>query len=167
MPKKRPEVGIGVLVVRDGKILLSRRLKPYGYGKLSLPGGHVEWNESLVECAKREVLEETGIKLKKAEELRDYTEEIDPKAGKHYVTFYLIARCPDGQEPRTTEPSKHGPWGWYDPFDLPGGAWSPTKRLMSRSGNVIRSFIWGYVKAPINKQFVGDPPMLDKSHGQG
>jgi 8-oxo-dGTP diphosphatase len=139
---KRPSVGIGVLIVNnDGHILLSKRLKEYGFGKLALPGGHVEWMESLVETAKREVLEETGIALDKVEELRDYTEEIRPLDGKHYVTFYLIARMPDGQQPRQMEPKKHGPWGWYDPFKLPRHAWSPTKRLIKRSGHLVSAFV--------------------------
>lgn len=139
--KKRPDIGVGVLVVNhQGYILLSKRLKPYGFGKLALPGGHVEWMETLVETAKREVLEETGIKLKKVEEMRDYTEELNRKMNKHYATFYLIARA-DGAKPKDMEPLKHGPWGWYDPFDLPKHAWNPTKRLVKRSGHLIAAFI--------------------------
>ena len=139
---KRPDIGVGVLVInQDGHILLSKRLKPYGYGKLALPGGHVEWMETLVQTAKREVLEETGIRLKKCEEMRDYTEELNRKMDKHYATFYLIAEMPKNQKPRDTEPHKHGPWGWYDPFNLPRHAWNPTKRLVKRSGHLITAFI--------------------------
>jgi 8-oxo-dGTP diphosphatase len=138
----RPSVGIGVLIVNvKGEILLSKRKKKYGFGKLALPGGHVEWMESLVATAKREVLEETGIKLDDVEEMRDYTEELNPKAKKHYVTFYLIAKMPDDQIPKSMEPRKHGPWKWYDPFDLPKHAWSPTKRLVKRSAHLIVRFI--------------------------
>jgi 8-oxo-dGTP diphosphatase len=143
---KRPSVGVGVLVVKDKKILLSRRLKAYGFGKLALPGGHVEWMESLKVTAKREVLEETGIKLGRIHNLYVYSEEVHPKNGKHYVTFYLIAKCPKNQEPRDMEPHKHGPWGWYDPFNLPKSTWRPTKRLCSTElkggcGTLIRAFI--------------------------
>ena len=142
---RRPEIGTGVLVVRDGKILLSRRLNPKssGYGKLALPGGHVEWMESLKQTAKREVYEETGIRLKKVHELHVYSEEIRG-GGKHYLTVYLIARCPDGQEPRQTEPHKHGPWEWHDPFRLPRDTWRPTRTLCdprSGAGTLIRAFI--------------------------
>lgn len=144
---KRPEIGVGVLVVRDGKILLSKRLKKYGYGKLALPGGHVEWMEDFRDTAVREVLEETGIRLRKSRvrDLRVFSEEVHPKLGKHYVTFYLIAKMPKGQEPKDLEPHKHGPWGWYDPFDLPGCTWLPTKRLCSAKGSrsAIRTFIRG------------------------
>ena len=139
--KKRPEVGVGVLVVRDGRILLSKRLKVYGYGKLSLPGGHVEFGETLTQCAQREVEEETGLRLKKILNLRHYTEEIT--GSKHYLTFYLIASCPKNQEPVRTEPTKNGAWGWYDPFHLPSHAWHPTKRLMHEGGGLVRDFING------------------------
>ncbi len=144
--EKRPLVGVGVLVVRDRKILLSKRLKPYGFGKLALPGGHVEWMETLIDTARREVLEETGIRLGRVYNLYVYSEEVHPKIGKHYLTFYLIAKCPEGQEPKTTEPRKHGPWRWYDPFHLPRNTWKPTLRLCSPepkggSAALIRAFI--------------------------
>lgn len=168
---KRPSVGIGVLVLNDDDhILLARRLKPYGYGKRALPGGHVEWMESLVAASKREVFEETGIRLKKVEELRDYTEEIDPKSGNHYVTFYMIARLPNGQKPRRMEPSKQSEWGWYDPFNLPKNAWAPTKRLVKRGGRLISEFInqKNLTKNIVKKHRAqATLYMRDKAHGQG
>jgi 8-oxo-dGTP diphosphatase len=143
---KRPQIGLGVLVVRDKKILLSRRLKPYGFGKLALPGGHVEWMETLIDTARREVLEETGIRLGRIYNLYVYSEEVHPTLGKHYMTFYMIAKCPEGQEPKNMEPKKHAPWRWYDPFNLPRNTWKPTKRLCGPeakggSGDLIRAFI--------------------------
>lgn len=141
---KRPEIGVALLIVRDKKILLSPRLKKYGYGKLALPGGHVEWMESLKTTAIRETFEETGIKLnpKHVFDLRKYTEEVHPKLGKHYVTFYLIASMPKNQEPKNMEPHKHGPWNWYDPFKLPKRTWTPTKNLCGAlAGMLIRAFI--------------------------
>ncbi|NOZ30825.1 MAG: NUDIX domain-containing protein, partial [Crenarchaeota archaeon] len=56
-----PLVGVGALVIRDGKILLVKRKYPPGKGRWSIPGGHVEVNESILEAARRELLEETGI----------------------------------------------------------------------------------------------------------
>ena len=141
---KRPGIGIGVLIVHDGKILLSTRLKKYGNGKLALPGGHVEWMETHVDTAVREVFEETGIRLskKRVYHLYVYSEEVHPKLGKHYVTFYLIAKMPKGQKPKDMEPRKHGPWAWYDPFNLPRHTWEPTKRLCTKTaGTLIRAFI--------------------------
>jgi ADP-ribose pyrophosphatase YjhB (NUDIX family) len=57
----RPLVGVSTVVHHDGKVLLVERSKPPWQGLWSLPGGHVEWGETLREAAVREVLEETGV----------------------------------------------------------------------------------------------------------
>jgi 8-oxo-dGTP diphosphatase len=50
-------------VHHDGRVLLVERAKPPWQGAWSLPGGHVEWGETLRAAAIREVLEETGIEI--------------------------------------------------------------------------------------------------------
>jgi 8-oxo-dGTP diphosphatase len=57
----RPLVGVSTVVHHEGKVLLVERSKPPWEGLWSLPGGHVEWGETLRDAAVREVLEETGI----------------------------------------------------------------------------------------------------------
>jgi 8-oxo-dGTP diphosphatase len=57
----RPLVGVSTVVHHDGKVLLVERSKQPWQGLWSLPGGHVEWGETLREAAVREVLEETGV----------------------------------------------------------------------------------------------------------
>ncbi|HEU5001882.1 MAG TPA: NUDIX hydrolase [Actinomycetota bacterium] len=59
----RPEVAVGAVAVRGGSILLIRRGQPPSEGRWSLPGGRVEWGESLAGALAREVLEETGIEV--------------------------------------------------------------------------------------------------------
>jgi len=54
-------VGVGAVVISDGKILLIKRRNPPSANMWSLPGGHVEPGESIFECAVRELEEETGI----------------------------------------------------------------------------------------------------------
>lgn len=56
-----PLVGVGSLVLEDDRILLVKRRYPPGRGKWSIPGGHVEVDESILEAAMRELKEETGV----------------------------------------------------------------------------------------------------------
>src|SRR5204862_2421460 len=57
-----PELhGVGVLVVRDGKVVIGRRTSPHGRGTWSAPGGKAEPGETDEETARRELLEETGL----------------------------------------------------------------------------------------------------------
>jgi 8-oxo-dGTP diphosphatase len=57
----RPIVGVGVVVIREGKILLEKRKNDPGRGKWSVPGGIVELGENLERTVVREMSEETGL----------------------------------------------------------------------------------------------------------
>lgn len=59
----RPVCGVGVAVVEDGAILLVLRGRPPGEGLWAVPGGKVELGETMVEAARREVREETGLEV--------------------------------------------------------------------------------------------------------
>jgi 8-oxo-dGTP diphosphatase len=62
--KKRPLVGIGVLVFNDlNQLLLGKRKDSHGVGDFCNPGGHLEHGESFEECAVREVREEAGFEI--------------------------------------------------------------------------------------------------------
>jgi 8-oxo-dGTP diphosphatase len=63
--KKRPVVGVGAVVFNErNEILLIRRGKEPHYGKWMVPGGTLEWGETLEAAAAREVLEETGVAIR-------------------------------------------------------------------------------------------------------
>ena len=57
-------VGLGVLVIRSGRVLMLRRANVHGDGAWSAPGGHIDKGESLEQCAAREVFEETGVTIR-------------------------------------------------------------------------------------------------------
>jgi ADP-ribose pyrophosphatase YjhB (NUDIX family) len=57
----RPIVGVGAVVVHDGRALIVKRAHEPRKGEWSLPGGRVELGETLVDAARREMLEETGL----------------------------------------------------------------------------------------------------------
>jgi 8-oxo-dGTP diphosphatase len=127
------QVGIGVLVVKDGKILLGQRKGSHGAGEFGGTGGHLEYMESIFECAKRETLEETGITIKNIRLL--CVSNIKDYAPKHYVDIGLVADWESG-EPTIMEPNKVESWGWYDPKNLP----TP---LFAAEPNYIEAYLGG------------------------
>jgi len=118
MTSKNPQikVGIGVLVFKNGKVLLSKRKGSHGAGEYAFPGGHLEFGESIIECARRECREEAGIEIKNVRFVR--LANLKRYPGKHYVDIGLVAEWKSG-EPRLLEPHKFASWNWYNPQNLP------------------------------------------------
>ncbi len=106
----RPKVGVGVLVFKDGKILVGKRYASHGAGEYAFPGGHLEYMESFEECVKREVMEETGITVKNVRFLN--VANLDFYKPKHYVNVEFTADWESG-DPQVMEPEKIGEWNWY------------------------------------------------------
>ena len=107
----RPLVGIAVAVIRDNRVLLGKRKNAHGSGTWAFPGGHLEFNESIEACARREVLEETGIRIKNLR-YGPYTNDIFADENKHYVTLFVTADYDSGT-PMVKEPHKCEKWGWF------------------------------------------------------
>lgn len=59
-----PVVGVGGVVIRDGRVLLARRARAPLEGQWSIPGGHVEWGEPLEQAVVRELREETALDVR-------------------------------------------------------------------------------------------------------
>lgn len=113
---EKPKVGVGVAIFKNGKILLSKRKGSHGAGEYAFPGGHLEYLESLEDCARRETKEECGIEISNIQfqflaSVRKYRPE-------HYVHIGLTADWKSG-EPKALEPQKSESWGWYDIEKLP------------------------------------------------
>jgi 8-oxo-dGTP diphosphatase len=84
MPTKRlypdhPIVGVGGVILNDGKILLEKRKNEPGRGKWTIPGGLVELGETLERAVVREVEEETSLECVKGDvpHLIDVIDNID------------------------------------------------------------------------------------------
>ncbi|MGE5334694.1 MAG: nucleotide triphosphate diphosphatase NUDT15 [Nitrososphaerota archaeon] len=133
---QRPLVGIGVLVVRDGKILLGRRKNAHGAGDWSPPGGHLEFGEAPEEAAAREVLEETGLPLENIR-LVGVVNSVFHDEQKHYVTLFMMADCPEGS-PEVREPEKCEAWEWYTWPHLPMPLFMPLKDLLEQGFTLAR-----------------------------
>ena len=96
-----PKVGVGCIVFDErGRILLIKRLYPPGRGRWSIPGGHVEKGEDVLEAAKRELYEETGIDadpvgVMNVDTLIVYDEKRNIKY--HYVLIDILFTNPRGE----------------------------------------------------------------------
>jgi len=111
-----PRVGVGVMILREGKVLIGKRKGSHGTGEYAWPGGHLEYMESIEDCAKREVMEETGMQISNLRFLRIMN--IKQYAPKHYIDIAMVADWADG-EPQVLEPEKIEGWEWCDMNDLP------------------------------------------------
>lgn len=130
-----PRVGVGVFVLREGKVLMGKRRNSHGHGQWSLPGGHLEFGEEVFTTAQREVAEETGLQIENLR-LGPYTNDIFSKEGKHYITLFVFSESRSG-EPQLLEPEKCERWQWVDWDSLPQPLFLPIENLL-KSGFVLR-----------------------------
>src|ERR1700684_568817 len=123
----KPQVGVAVVVMREGKVLLGLRRGSHGAGTWALPGGHLEWGETVETCARREVKEESGLDLGLVRQ-GPYTNDIMAAEGKHYITCFVEADALAG-EARILEPTKCERWAWFDWYVMPEELFQPLKTL--------------------------------------
>tara|TARA_B100000686_G_scaffold253056_1_gene263917 strand:- start:1401 stop:1820 length:420 start_codon:yes stop_codon:yes gene_type:complete len=90
MPYNNPIPTVDIIIEAEkGVVLIERANPPYGW---ALPGGYVDYGESLEEAACREALEETGLKI---ELLRQFHTYSDPSrdARQHNISTVFIAKA--------------------------------------------------------------------------
>jgi 8-oxo-dGTP diphosphatase len=130
MTDQRPHVGMGVLVMRQGRALLGRRRGSHGEGYYAAPGGHIEFGESFEQAACREVREETGLEISDLRLLSVGNYFFTRKDGeRHYIDIDFVCEAPAG-DPQLMEPEKCDGWGWYELDDLPQPLFIVTQRMI-------------------------------------
>jgi 8-oxo-dGTP diphosphatase len=117
-------------VVRDDRVLLGERRGSHGAGSWAPPGGHLDFGESVESCARREVLEETGLTLG-AIRPGPYTVDSFPEVERHYVTLFVVAQYFVG-EPELREPEKCAGWTWHEWKALPTPLFAPLASLLEQ-----------------------------------
>lgn len=130
----RPKVGVGVLIKKDNKILLGKRKGAHDEGTWCPPGGHLEFKETLENCAIRETLEETGIKIKNIQ-FATATNDIFEKDNKHYITIFMTADYESGNI-EIMEPDKCDEWKWFSWENLPSPLMTPMENLLKTNFNL-------------------------------
>lgn len=133
---QRPKVGLGVCIVKDGKVLLGKRKNAHDEGSWCFPGGHLEFGESYEDCARRETAEEAGITIKNIRFVTA-TNDVFLQEQKHYITIYMLAEYDSG-EVKVMEPGRQIGWQWFDWGNLPSPLFLPTQNLLKQGFNPFK-----------------------------
>ena len=115
----RPFVGVGAVIVADGKVLIVKRKYDPLAGQWSLPGGGVELGETLEDSIVREMLEETGLDIEVGPVIEVFdriTRDDDGQVRYHFVLVDYLC-WPVGGELQAS--SDVADARFVDPADLP------------------------------------------------
>ena len=108
----RPYVGVGVIVFRDQEVLLIKRNKEPNKGQWSIPGGKQIIGETVADAAKRELLEETGVKVDQlllVDVVDTIIPDVEGKIKYHYTLVDYMGEWLSG-EPRPGDDAQEVRW---------------------------------------------------------
>jgi len=117
---EQPIIGVGAIIIADGRVLLVKRGHPPIEGQWSLPGGALEIGELVREAAVREAQEETGLIVEPGELLGVFDRVLrnpEQRVQYHYVLIDFLCQ-PVGGELRAA--SDAAEVRWFTPEELPG-----------------------------------------------
>lgn len=132
--KKKVGVGFGIMLLRAGKVLLGKRHQDpekassllNGAGTWTMPGGKLHFGETFEEGAKREVMEETGLKLNQVNIICINQDMVETA---HFITIGLFSNAIEG-EPQVLEPDEITEWHWFDLNHLPAPLYFPSAKVL-------------------------------------
>lgn len=136
MEQKYVKVGFGVMLLRDGEILLGHRnddaekasSELHGEGTWTMPGGKMHFGESFEDACAREAMEETGISISKDKlKLISLTNDMVPDA--HFITAGFLCEEFLG-EAQVMEPDEITQWKWYNIEDCPENMYPPSRKVL-------------------------------------
>jgi ADP-ribose pyrophosphatase YjhB (NUDIX family) len=120
---EHPLIGVGAVIVRDGRALLIRRGSAPLLGEWSLPGGVLECGETLHEAVIREAREETGLVVEVSEMLgvferiiRSEGEHGQGRVRYHYVLIDFLCRPVAGELKAGSDAAEAS---WFQREELP------------------------------------------------
>ncbi len=139
--KRKMGIGIGVMLLKDGEILLGKRHDEpekadsalHGEGTWTFPGGKLDFGENFEDGAYRETFEETGIRIDK-NKLRIISVSNDRTETAHFVTIGFLCEAFEG-EPETKEPDEITEWKWFPLANLPNPIFFPVKKALDNYSN--------------------------------
>jgi len=141
LPASRPILGVAAVIWNDARqVLLIRRTKEPRKGEWSLPGGKVEFGESIEDAVRREIREETGLEIALlglagiAETMLD---ESVGAADMHFVLMDYSARVVSGEAVAASDAADATWFSLAEVEKLP--LWSETQRIIAQSARDV----WG------------------------
>jgi 8-oxo-dGTP diphosphatase len=129
-----PLVGVGSIIIEDGRVLLVKRGHAPLLGEWSIPGGVLEVGETLREGAVREAKEETGLIVEPAELLGVFDRVIRDDQGRvryHYVLIDFLCHQTGGTLAASGDAAEVR---WFTPSELPGLKLAPDTEQVIRKG---------------------------------
>lgn len=112
-----PGLGCGLALLREGRLLLYRRLRAPEAGTWNIVGGKIDHMERAIDSARREAEEETGLAIG-AVDLLCISEQIIAEERQHWLSLIYVSEDFSG-EPRVMEPEKLPEFGWFPLDALP------------------------------------------------
>ena len=128
---RAPGVGCGAAILRDGRLLLVKRLRAPEAGTWSLPGGKVDFGEPVADAVRREIREEVGLEIELVKPLG--LVELIGVDDQHWVSPIYLADASAG-EAVNNEPEKLGGVEWFA-LDAPP---SPLSRAALQAIEALR-----------------------------
>lgn len=116
----RAHVGVGILLIRDDKLLLVKRKFNPDAGFWSIPGGHLELGERTTHAAEREGFEETGFKVKVVKLAGIIDKIMYDKKGKveyHYILINYFVEQIEGDPTQAPIPDSDALEAKFVPFE--------------------------------------------------
>lgn len=132
---KKIGVGFGIMILKNNKVLLGKRhddaekadSELRGEGTWTMPGGKLHFGETFEQGAKRETLEETGLKINK---IKIISVSNDMVSDAHFVTIGFLCENFEGK-PKVMEPDEITAWNWFNLDNLPKPVFPPSQKIVN------------------------------------
>lgn len=139
MQRELPKIGTAIVIFNNlNQILFGKRIyNPVGY---QVPGGHIEFLETIEHCVKREALEEAGVEVENIQ-IKTIGENIYPEQNFHSITVFAFCSIKQGATPSNMEPEKCAGWSWYDIDNLPSNFAFNYKPILKDNKKLLKDYI--------------------------